>query len=76
VMIEREAPGGQAGSSSRIENYLGFPDSAKRSHPARGGAGAAFRRRNLTPQTVTRIRCNGPHAFSTSSEWRRLVAAR
>jgi len=25
VMIEREAPGGQAGSSSRIENYLGFP---------------------------------------------------
>jgi thioredoxin reductase (NADPH) len=25
VVIEREAPGGQAGSSSRIENYLGFP---------------------------------------------------
>jgi thioredoxin reductase (NADPH) len=25
VMIEREAPGGQAGLSSRIENYLGFP---------------------------------------------------
>jgi thioredoxin reductase (NADPH) len=25
VMIEREAPGGQAGTSSRIENYLGFP---------------------------------------------------
>ncbi|HEX4344358.1 MAG TPA: FAD-dependent oxidoreductase [Solirubrobacteraceae bacterium] len=25
VMIEREAPGGQAGQSSRIENYLGFP---------------------------------------------------
>src|ERR1700735_2467397 len=25
VMIEREAPGGQAGVSSRIENYLGFP---------------------------------------------------
>ena len=24
-MIEREAPGGQAGTSSRIENYLGFP---------------------------------------------------
>jgi hypothetical protein len=24
-MIEREAPGGQAGMSSRIENYLGFP---------------------------------------------------
>jgi thioredoxin reductase (NADPH) len=26
VMIEREAPGGQAGMSSLIENYLGFPD--------------------------------------------------
>ena len=25
-MIEREAPGGQAGTSSRIENYLGFPN--------------------------------------------------
>lgn len=25
VMLEREAPGGQAGTSSRIENYLGFP---------------------------------------------------
>ena len=26
IMIEREAPGGQAGTSSRIENYLGFPN--------------------------------------------------
>ena len=26
LMIEREAPGGQAGTSSRIENYLGFPN--------------------------------------------------
>jgi len=26
VLVEREAPGGQAGQSSRIENYLGFPD--------------------------------------------------
>jgi thioredoxin reductase (NADPH) len=25
ILIEREAPGGQAGTSSRIENYLGFP---------------------------------------------------
>ncbi len=25
IVVEREAPGGQAGSSSRIENYLGFP---------------------------------------------------
>jgi thioredoxin reductase (NADPH) len=26
VMVERDAPGGQAGQSSRIENYLGFPN--------------------------------------------------
>ena len=26
VLIEREAPGGQAGTSSRIENYLGFSE--------------------------------------------------
>ena len=26
VVVEREAPGGQAGTSSRIENYLGFPN--------------------------------------------------
>ncbi len=26
VRVEREAAGGQAGPSSRIENYLGFPD--------------------------------------------------
>jgi thioredoxin reductase (NADPH) len=25
IVVEREAPGGQAGTSSRIENYLGFP---------------------------------------------------
>ena len=25
ALVEREAPGGQAGQSSRIENYLGFP---------------------------------------------------
>jgi thioredoxin reductase (NADPH) len=26
VVVEREAPGGQAGTSAKIENYLGFPD--------------------------------------------------
>ena len=26
IVVEREAPGGQAGTSSKIENYLGFPD--------------------------------------------------
>ena len=29
IVIEREAPGGQAGTSSRIENYLGFPRASR-----------------------------------------------
>jgi thioredoxin reductase (NADPH) len=35
VMVEREAPGGQAGQSSRIENYLGFPTGLSGSDLAR-----------------------------------------
>ena len=59
VMIEREAPGGQAGMSSRIENYLGFPDWAqrRRSGAARGGAGAAF----WSGNSVAAGSCGRPH---------------
>jgi thioredoxin reductase (NADPH) len=42
VMIERRAPGGQAGTSSRIENYLGFPN---------GLSGAELSRRAITQAT-------------------------
>lgn len=35
VLVEREAPGGQAGQSSRIENYLGFPSGVSGSELAR-----------------------------------------
>jgi thioredoxin reductase (NADPH) len=35
VLVEREAPGGQAGQSSRIENYLGFPAGVSGSELAR-----------------------------------------
>src|SRR2546427_7221014 len=35
VIVEREAPGGQAGLSSRIENYLGFPSGLSGSDLAR-----------------------------------------
>ena len=35
VLVEREAPGGQAGQSSRIENYLGFPTGISGSELAR-----------------------------------------
>ena len=43
VMIERQAPGGQAGTSSRIENYLGFPAGISGSDLARRAATQAAR---------------------------------
>ena len=46
-MVEREAPGGQAGTSTRIENYLGFPAGLSRLRPRapRDRPGAPARRR-------------------------------
>src|SRR5438270_11550591 len=43
VMIEREAPGGQAGVSSRSENYLGFPTGLNAGALARRAVGQAQR---------------------------------
>jgi thioredoxin reductase (NADPH) len=43
VMVERDAPGGQAGMSSRIENYLGFPAGLSGSDLARRATDQARR---------------------------------
>ena len=43
VLVEREAPGGQAGQSSRIENYLGFPTGLSGSDLARRATDQARR---------------------------------
>jgi thioredoxin reductase (NADPH) len=57
IVIEREAPGGQAGSSSRIENYLGFPSGvsgeelASRAFKQAQRLGAEI----LVTRTITRI---------------------
>ena len=63
VMIEREAPGGQAGSSSRIENYLGFPVGLSGADLARRGVTQArrFGVEILNPQEVTGIRVTDPY---------------
>jgi thioredoxin reductase (NADPH) len=55
VMVEREAPGGQAGSSSRIENYLGFPSGLSGGDLARQAVAGAPRNRDLTPQHAKKI---------------------
>ncbi|WP_448268365.1 FAD-dependent oxidoreductase [Nostoc sp. DSM 114159] len=63
VLIEREAPGGQAGTSSRIENYLGFPVGLSGSDLARRGVTQArrFGVEILTPQVVTSVRLEDPY---------------
>jgi thioredoxin reductase (NADPH) len=63
VMIEREAPGGQAGTSSRIENYLGFPVGLSGSDLARRAVTQArrFGVEILTPQEATGIRIQDPY---------------
>jgi thioredoxin reductase (NADPH) len=64
LIIEPEAPGGQAGSTSRIENYLGFPagvtgaDLGRRAHMQATRFGAEF----LT-QRATGLRIEGQYRF-------------
>jgi len=63
VMIEREAPGGQAGMSSRIENYLGFPSGLSGADLARRGVVQAqrFGVEILSPQEAVGVRTEGPY---------------
>jgi len=67
LLIEREAPGGQAGRSSRIENYLGFPAGLSGFDLARRAVSQArrFGVEILAPQEVTGVRVNGPSRFVT-----------
>ena len=68
LLLDRHAPGGQAGTSSRIENYLGFPAGVSGSELTRRALtqaqrlGAEF----LAPLEVTRVSIDGgiqaPHA--------------
>ncbi|NIR63070.1 MAG: FAD-dependent oxidoreductase, partial [Gammaproteobacteria bacterium] len=63
ALIEREATGGQAGTSSRIENYLGFPrgisgaDLARRATDQAKRLGAEI----LTAVEVTCVRIEDPY---------------
>ena len=61
VMVEREAPGGQAGQSSLIENYLGFPAGLSGSDLARRATDQARRlgAELLTVQDVVALRAEG-----------------
>lgn len=62
VLVESEASGGQAGQSSRIENYLGFPAGLSGSDLARRAIAQAERRgaELLTVPEVSAIEAKGP----------------
>lgn len=67
LLVEQEAPGGQAGTTSRIENYLGFPaglsggDLARRALAQARRLGAEI----LSPDEVTGIRREDPYRVVT-----------
>ena len=65
IMIEREAPGGQAGLSSRIENYLGFPSGLTGGDLARRAVAQArrFGVEIVSPQEATALRVDGPYRY-------------
>src|SRR5262245_27446476 len=67
LLIERSAPGGQAGLSSRIENYLGFPSGLTGGDLARRAVAQArrFGAEILAPQQVVGIRVEGPSRVVT-----------
>ena len=65
VMVERDAPGGQAGLSSRIENYLGFPSGITGSDLARRAVMQArrFGVEIVCPQQAMGLRVEGPYRY-------------
>ncbi len=73
LVIEPLAPGGQAGSSSRIENYLGFPsgitgaDLGRRAHAQASRFGAEF-----ITQRATGMRVDGQYRFVKLADGREI----
>ncbi len=70
LLIEREAPGGQAGQSSRIENYLGFPVGLSGGDLARRAVAQArrFGAEILTPAEATALRLQDGYPVVTLSD--------
>jgi thioredoxin reductase (NADPH) len=66
LLIERQAPGGQAGTSSNIENYLGFPSGLTGGNLARRAVAQAIRfgTEILNPQEVAGIRVDDPYRIA------------
>jgi len=69
LLVEGEAPGGQAGTSSRIENYLGFPGGLSGGDLSRRAVAQAsrFGTEILTPLEAKGIRAQDPYRFVSLS---------
>ena len=76
LLLDRHAPGGQAGSSSRIENYLGFPAGVSGSELTRRALAQAQRlgAEILAPLEVTAVSIDGGYKRLTLADGRELVA--
>jgi thioredoxin reductase (NADPH) len=70
IVIEKEAAGGQAGTSARIENYLGFPQGVSGGDLARRATAQAKRlgAEILTPREVVKVRVEDPYRFVTLND--------
>ncbi|MBZ0303678.1 MAG: FAD-dependent oxidoreductase, partial [Anaerolineae bacterium] len=70
IMIEKHATGGQAGTSSRIENYLGFPKGLSGADLARRATTQALRFgvEILASQEVVRVRIEDPYRYAVLSD--------
>ena len=70
LLVEREAPGGQAGTTSRIENYLGFPAGLSGADLARRALAQATRlgAEVLTPQAVAGLAIDDRYKVITLSD--------
>lgn len=76
ILIDKRAPGGQAGTSSRIENYLGFPNGLSGSDLARRAISQAqrFGVEFLAPQEVVAIQSKGQYKHIKMSDNSEVVA--
>ncbi|MCH8013102.1 MAG: FAD-dependent oxidoreductase [Candidatus Marinimicrobia bacterium] len=74
LLIDKETTGGQAGTSSRIENYLGFPKGLSGADLTRRATAQATRlgAEILTAQKVTQIRVNDPYRYVTLADGNEL----
>lgn len=70
ALVEREATGGQAGTSSLIENYLGFPAGVRGGDLANRAVAQAkrFGAELLTPQEVVEVRVEQPYKYVTLAD--------